>query len=75
MRIFRALAESIEPLSKYVIEKRALVYDSEIVLRRLVKLGIVKTVESEVVKYELNRENSFTREFEPFLKSIGYLKN
>ena len=75
MRIFRALAESIEPLSKYVIEKRALVYDSEIVLRRLVKLGIVKTVESEVVKYELNRENSFTREFESFLKSIGYLKN
>jgi len=73
LRVFRALVESDKPLSRYAIEKNALVYDSKKTLERFIELGIVKTVESAVLKYEINRENSFVKELEHFLVKVGYI--
>lgn len=73
LRIVKVLLQSGEPLSKYVIEQRAMVYDSEAVLNRLVKLGIIKVLDYTVKKYEINRENKFVKELEAFLYKIGYL--
>jgi len=73
LRIVKVLLQSGEPLSKYVIEQRAMVYDSEAVLDRLAKLGIVKVLDYTVKKYEINRENRFIKELENFLEAIGYL--
>ena len=73
LRVFRALVESDEPLSRYAIEKNALEYDSKKTLERFIELGIVKTIESAVLKYEINRENSFVKELEHFLVKVGYI--
>lgn len=73
IRIMRVLFQSKEPVSKYVIEKRGMVYNSQNVLDRLVDLGIIKVVDYGVRKYEANMDNKFVVELRKFLERIGYL--
>jgi len=59
--------------TKYKIEKEALVYDSEIILERLVKLGIVEILSDDPKLYRLKNEIPLVKALKTFLKEIGYL--
>ena len=74
LRIMKVLYEAKEPLSKYVIERRAMTYNSRSLLERLVKLGILEVVDYGDKKYQVNMSNSFVVELRDFLVRVGYLK-
>ncbi len=73
LKIMKVLFESDEPLSKYVIERRAMVYNSRNLLEKLVSIGVLKVVDYGVRKYYVNMDNNFVIELKYFLEKIGYL--
>lgn len=73
LKVMKVLFESDEPLSKYVIERRAMIYNSRNLLEKLVNIGVLEAVDYGVRKYYVNRDNKFVVELKNFLEKIGYL--
>ncbi len=73
LRILRALALAEAPLTKYGIESRAAVYDAGSALKRLERLGIVRSLDGKPKRYVLNRSNPLARALLDFLQEAGYL--
>jgi len=74
MRVLRLFIQNpYEAYTKYRVEKEALVYDSEIILERLVKLGILKIVNKDPKLYKLVNDLSIVKALKAFFRETGYI--
>lgn len=74
LRVLRVLLLANAPLSKYAIEVRAAVYGSGPLLKRLVKLGVVRTLTGPVTRYTINYEHPLVKAVERLMKDARYLE-
>ncbi|RLF04076.1 MAG: hypothetical protein DRK00_07505 [Thermoprotei archaeon] len=71
LRLF--LLDPETPHTKYAVENRALVYDVEPVLKRLVALGVLRVVDEKPRRYVLNTGNPLVRAVERMMRDVGYI--